>query len=71
MCVVMTPRTAKGILNYLETGATGDQAEDAREIYVAASRAERLLVFAVPKSQAKRLSTHVAAKGSVIQLTSL
>ena len=55
VCVVMTPQTAKGILEYLESGDPVKHAESAREIYVAASRAERLLAIAVPKSLAYRV----------------
>ena len=52
VCVILTPRTAGGILDVL-TGASTDPTftEDARKIYVAASRAERLLVIAIPKSR--------------------
>jgi ATP-dependent DNA helicase UvrD/PcrA len=66
VCVVMTVATAKGIIDYLETGSPADQAESAREIYVAASRAERLLVIAAPKSQADRLAAHLATTGAQV-----
>lgn len=39
VCVVMT-KNSKAIMDFLETGFPQDHAEDAREIYVAASRAE-------------------------------
>lgn len=55
VCVVISTRTAKQILSYLETGHPDDAAEKARKIYVAASRAERLLVVAIPKGQSARL----------------
>lgn len=42
VCVVTTTATLKGILDFLETGAPADKAEDARKLYVASSRAERL-----------------------------
>lgn len=71
VCVVMTSQTAKGILDYLETGNPPDSAEDAREIYVAASRAERLLVIAVPKSQAERLAAHLGSSGAQISFMEL
>ena len=63
VCVVLTPATAKGIIDYLETGKPDKRAESAREIYVAASRAERLLVIAVPSSQANRLASHLQTSG--------
>lgn len=55
VCVVMTTSSAKGILSYLQSGAPVAHAEEARKIYVAASRAEKLLVIAVPKSRSKQL----------------
>jgi superfamily I DNA/RNA helicase len=71
VCVVMTSKKAKGILDYLETGSPADCAEDSREIYVAASRAERLLVIAIPKSQAKRLSDHIGNTGAQVTVVPL
>jgi DNA helicase-2/ATP-dependent DNA helicase PcrA len=71
VCVVMTVATAKGILDYLETGHPTDQAENARAIYVAASRAERLLVIAAPKSQAGRLASHLATTGAQVATVNL
>jgi DNA helicase-2/ATP-dependent DNA helicase PcrA len=71
VCVVMSVRTAKGILDYLETGKPTDCAEDSRKIYVAASRAQRLLVIAVPKSQASRLKAHIGSTGAQVTLISL
>lgn len=56
VCVVMTKSSAKNILDCLETGLPLDVAEEARKIYVGASRAQRLLVLAVPKALAPRLS---------------
>jgi ATP-dependent DNA helicase UvrD/PcrA len=58
ICVVMTSSTAKGIMHNLE-GKNEDAAEAVREIYVAASRAEQVLIIACPKSQATRLETHL------------
>ena len=43
--------------------------EDFRKIYVAASRAQRLLAIAVPKNQADRLAFHLGSGG--IQITLL
>jgi DNA helicase-2/ATP-dependent DNA helicase PcrA len=71
VCVVMTVATAKGIIDYLETGSPAEQAESAREIYVAASRAERLLVIAAPKSQADRLAAHLATTGAEVTMITL
>jgi DNA helicase-2/ATP-dependent DNA helicase PcrA len=55
ICVVMTRSTARNILDYLEASSPANLAEEARKIYVGASRAQRLLVMAVPKAQAARL----------------
>ncbi|MCT9000241.1 UvrD-helicase domain-containing protein [Chelativorans intermedius] len=66
VCVVTTASTLKSILDYLETGEPADRAEDARKLYVAASRAEKLLVIAAPKSQAERLKTHLCGQGAVV-----
>jgi len=71
VCVVMTSATAKGILDYLETGNPKEHAENSREIYVAASRAQRLLVIAAPKSQASRLKVHIGSGGAQVTLISL
>ncbi len=57
VCVVMTPTTARGIIDYLLTGNPINRAEEARKIYVAASRSQRLLAIATPNSQSKRLVT--------------
>jgi hypothetical protein len=70
-CVVMTKQTAKGIIDFLTTGAEPANAENAREIYVAASRARRFLAIAVPSSQAVRLSAHLATTGTAIMSISL
>ncbi len=51
----MTTKTAGGIIDLLEGKVSTASDEDARKIYVAASRAERLLAIAVPKSQTARL----------------
>lgn len=63
VCVVLTTASAKGIIDYLETGKPEERGENAREIYVAASRAERLLVIAVPSSQASRIAALLQASG--------
>ncbi len=66
MCVVMSPRTTKGILDYLSTGSPDDTSEEARKIYVGASRAQRLLAIAAPKSQAARLVSLLQATGASV-----
>lgn len=68
VCVVTTARTLKAIMEFLETGERTDKAEDARKLYVAASRAEQLLVIAAPKSQAERLKTHLCGQGAVVTI---
>jgi DNA helicase-2/ATP-dependent DNA helicase PcrA len=68
ICVVMSSRTAKGILEYLCTGSAADNSEEARKIYVGASRAQRLLAIAVPKSQAARLKRLLQATEASISL---
>lgn len=55
VCLVLSVATAGKILDYLENGQSDDSAEEARKTYVGASRAQRLLAIAVPKSRAKRL----------------
>jgi DNA helicase-2/ATP-dependent DNA helicase PcrA len=64
MCVVLTSATAKGILDYLSSNSRGHMAEEARAFYVAASRAEKLLVFACPRNQASRLVSHISQYGA-------
>lgn len=66
-CVVMTKQTAKGIIDFLETGAGHEYAEEAREIYVGASRARRLLVVAVPSSQVSRFANHLRSTGTTVE----
>lgn len=71
VCVVTTASTLKSILDYLETGEPADKAEDARKLYVAASRAEKLLVIAAPRSQSQRLVTHLKAQGASVEVLEL
>jgi len=68
VCVVLTSANAKGILDYLETGQSDEHAEDAREVYVGASRAQRALVLAVPKSQSIRLKDHLEKSGAAVEI---
>ena len=68
VCVVTTSATLSSILDFLETGEPSDGAEDSRKLYVAASRAERLLVIAAPRSQSERLQIHLRGRGSVVTI---
>ncbi len=71
VCVVMSPSTAKGILDFLTAdGADGDN-EEARKIYVGASRAQRLLAIALPRTQAPRLRDLMASMGGEVSLVTL
>lgn len=70
ICVVMSPRTAKSIIDYLTGGAAGDD-EEARKIYVGASRAQRLLAIALPRTQAPRLRDLMAGMGGEVELIAL
>jgi DNA helicase II / ATP-dependent DNA helicase PcrA len=67
VCVVMTSKTASQILGFLEGRASAVAAEDARKIYVGASRAERLLAVAVPKSQANRVQSQLTSSGCPVE----
>jgi len=71
VCVVLTTAKTKRILTYLEEEPDNSMAEEARELYVAASRAKKLLVFACPKSQAKRLTDHISSVGAKVQVTEI
>lgn len=71
VCVVMSTNTAKGILDHLLTSGSTAAAEDARKIYVGASRAQRLLVIAAPKSQAARLQSHLVTTGAQVEVVAL
>lgn len=70
ICVVMSPSTAKGIIDFLTGAAAGDN-EEARKIYVGASRAQRLLVIALPRTQAPRLRALMAGMGGAVELVAL
>lgn len=71
VCVVTVPQTLKGVLDYLETGAPVEKAETARELYVAASRAQRLLAIATPRSQSARFSTHLRKTGTKVSVVDI
>lgn len=70
ICVVMSPSTAKGIIDFLTGGAAGDN-EEARKIYVGASRARRLLAIALPRTQAPRLRDLMVRMGGAVELVAL
>lgn len=71
VCVVMSPRTAKGIIDLLLASSSLANGEDTRKIYVGASRAQRLLAIAAPKSQAARLVSLLKATGAAVSLVAL
>ncbi|NTJ64962.1 ATP-dependent helicase [Agrobacterium rhizogenes] len=68
VCVVMTTKTAGAIIDLLEGQTSTGADEEARKIYVGASRAERLLAIAVPKSRAARLQTLLVNGGCEVRL---
>ncbi len=68
VCVIMTSNKAGRIIAHLQAGVgSADDAEDARKIYVAASRAKQLLVLAVPKNSAPKLEALLATTGCTAQ----
>ncbi len=71
VCVVLTSQKAGQILDSLEGKGSGEGDEDARKLYVACSRAERLLAIAVPKSNAGRLMTLLTSLGAECELHQL
>lgn len=72
VCVVLTTRTAGGILNVLNgTKVDTETVEEARKIYVAASRAERLLAIAAPKSRAAALKALLDVDGHTAEILAL
>lgn len=68
VCVVMTSQKAGRIMDYLEGDTTNGADEDARKIYVAASRAERLLVMAIPNNTAGRMHALLTSVGSAVEI---
>jgi superfamily I DNA/RNA helicase len=69
VCVVFTVRTAGKILAVLTGANTEPKAiEDARKMYVGASRAERLLAIAVPKSKVAAFETLLNGGGLPVTL---
>lgn len=71
VCVVMSPKTTKEILDCLCTTDTTGAEDEVRKIYVGTSRAQRLLAIAAPKSQAARLSRLLEKTGANVRLTAL
>jgi len=71
VCVVLTVNKAGDILAHLEGTGGAEAGEDARKIYVAASRAQRLLVIAIPKSRATRLNALLVSCGSATVIEQL
>ncbi len=69
VCVVLTARTAGGVLDVLSgTSTDPETVEEARKIYVAASRAERLLAVAAPKSRAATLKAILDVDGHAAEI---
>jgi hypothetical protein len=64
----MTSQKAGRILDYLEGDTSNGADEDARKIYVAASRAKRLLVMAIPNSTLGRMQALFASLGCAVQV---
>jgi DNA helicase II / ATP-dependent DNA helicase PcrA len=71
VCVVMSPSTAKGILDFLTGDGGSRDNEEARKIYVGASRAQRLLVIALARTQAPRLRDLMVSMGGDVRLVVL
>ena len=71
ICVVTTTSTLGRILDFLERGTRPEVAEEARKLYVAMSRARRLLVVASPQSQASRVAAHLSGQGANVRVLSV
>ncbi|NTV45791.1 MAG: ATP-dependent helicase [Chlorobiales bacterium] len=71
VCVVTTSKTIGSILDFLETGAPNDIAEEARELYVAASRAQKLLAFAIPANLSVRFAALIGGQGANVMVTAI
>jgi superfamily I DNA/RNA helicase len=70
ICVVIPTNKAKSIVDFL-LGAKSADNEDARRIYVGASRAQRLLAIALPQTQAPRLRDLMAKMGAAVEVIEL
>jgi hypothetical protein len=66
----MSTSTAKGIVDFLTGDGAADN-EEARKIYVGASRAQRLLAIALPRTQAPRLRDLMAGMGGAVDLVAV
>jgi DNA helicase II / ATP-dependent DNA helicase PcrA len=71
VCLVLSTRNTGQILDYLQSGQPAVSAEDARKIYVGASRAQRLLVIALPKSRADRMITLLKSGGKPVEIVTV
>lgn len=71
VCVITVAQTLNGVLDYLETGAPIEKAEMARELYVAASRAQRFLAIATPRSQCLRMTAHIKNSGAAVTVVNI
>ncbi|MBL8772181.1 MAG: ATP-dependent helicase [Phenylobacterium sp.] len=72
VCVVLTVKKAGDILGVLTGSVTDpDTIEEARKIYVGASRAERLLAIATPKRRAAGLKAILDAGGCNAEILAL
>lgn len=71
VCVVISVKWAKAILDFLTAADRALNFEEARKIYVGASRAQRLLVIAIPKSQSRRLAALLRTTGADVSLSSV
>jgi DNA helicase-2/ATP-dependent DNA helicase PcrA len=67
VCVVLSNKMLSA-LRFIEHGTDVDSAEAARKIYVAASRAEQMLVIAAPKRQAQILERWFKASQAKVEL---
>jgi superfamily I DNA/RNA helicase len=71
VCLVLSVAKAGEILDYLESGQPLESAEEARKTYVGASRAQRLLAIAIPKSRADRLTALLRSSGKPVEIVKL
>lgn len=70
VCVVLIPKTAGDILDVLHgRRSEAKLVEEARKIYVAASRAERLLAIATPNSRVSVLQTLLESGGAAVTVS--
>ena len=72
VCVVLVPQTAGKILDVLMgKNTTPKLVEGARKVYVAGSRAERLLAIATPKSRVRALKGLIEAGGMPVTVSEI